>query len=141
MGDDSGPNSDGKCTPGDTKPAGDGCNNWICTHDGIWGAISLVGCFRPEQEKCLEEGEFLCDDKNPCCDGLYCCNEEHKCKRKDDSDEKCVFEDKEYKIGETRRCWCNTCTCMKGGRWASSRRRCPTPEKKCNDICTAHYEP
>ena len=43
----SGPNSDEKCTPGDTKPAGDGCNNYICTNDGIWGAITLVGCFRP----------------------------------------------------------------------------------------------
>ena len=44
--------------------------------------------FYLEQEKCLEEGEFLCDDKNPCCDGLYCCNKEHKCKRKDDSGNK-----------------------------------------------------
>ena len=41
-----------------------------------------------EQERCLEEGEFLCDDKNPCCDGLYCCSKEHKCKRKDDSGNK-----------------------------------------------------
>ena len=42
----SGPNSDEKCTNGDTKPADDGCNSYICM-DGIWGGITLVDCFRP----------------------------------------------------------------------------------------------
>ena len=40
----SGPNSDEKCTPGDRKPAGDGCNDIICGNDGTWGGMTMVLC-------------------------------------------------------------------------------------------------
>ena len=47
------------------------------------------------------------------------------------SDEKCIFEDKEYKLGESRRHKCNLCRCVKGGHWACLRalKGCPTPGK------------
>ena len=45
------------------------------------------------------------------------------------SDEKCIFEDKEYKLGESRRHRCNTCRCMKGGQWACTLKGCPRPGK------------
>jgi len=57
-----GPNSDEKCTPGDTKPAGDGCNNYICTNDGTWGAITIVGCFKPDQQY-VENVGYSCRKK------------------------------------------------------------------------------
>ncbi len=31
------------CTPGDTKPADDGCNNCVCTEDEIW-ACTMIYC-------------------------------------------------------------------------------------------------
>jgi len=37
-------NSDEKCTPGDRKPAGDGCNDIICGNDGTWGGMTMVLC-------------------------------------------------------------------------------------------------
>ena len=45
------------------------------------------------------------------------------------SDEKCIFEDKEYKLGESRPCGCNTCFCENGGLWASTLQVCPIPGK------------
>ena len=36
-----------ECTPGDTQPAEDGCNNCVCTEDGIW-ACTEMGC--PDDE-------------------------------------------------------------------------------------------
>ena len=32
-----------ECTPGDTQPAEDGCNNCVCTENGIW-ACTEMGC-------------------------------------------------------------------------------------------------
>ena len=36
---------DKKCTkPGESVPAGDGCNTCICKEDGTLGGCTLVGC-------------------------------------------------------------------------------------------------
>ena len=42
------------------------------------------------------------------------------------SAEKCIFEGKEYKQGESRLCsdGCNTCTCNEGGGWMSTLMAC-----------------
>ena len=36
-----------ECTPGDTQPAEDGCNNCVCTENGIW-VCTEIGC--PDDE-------------------------------------------------------------------------------------------
>ena len=36
---------DKKCTkPGESVPAGDGCNTCICNEDGTLGGCTLIGC-------------------------------------------------------------------------------------------------
>ena len=72
------------CTPGDTKPADDGCNNCVCTEDEIW-ACTMIYCPDEGEENETEVEEIPCNpgDTQPADDGCNTCvctaNEEWAC--------------------------------------------------------------
>lgn len=75
------PSDDTECTPGDTQPADDGCNNCFCTDDGVW-ACTLKGCGDGEEEStdnCTQGDTMPADDgcNNCVCmeDGNWACTE------------------------------------------------------------------
>ena len=137
----SGGDSGSRCTEGDERPAGDGCNTCGCI-DGSW-ACTAIGC--PETctlgdrraqgcETCIcaDTGsgpEWLCNSDG-CCepgstrstdDGCNTCtcsaDRQWECTERDCAP--CEF------IGETRDAGdgCNTCTCQTYG-WACTLRDC-----------------
>ncbi len=72
------------CTPGDTKPADDGCNNCVCTEDEIW-ACTMIYCPDEGEGNETEVEEIPCNpgDTMPAEDGCNNCvctaNEEWAC--------------------------------------------------------------
>lgn len=61
---------DGACTPGDSRPANDGCNTCVCTEGGDW-ACTEIGC-DPGPPECEPGATKTADDGcNECvCDAL-----------------------------------------------------------------------
>ncbi|MCS5534958.1 MAG: serine hydrolase, partial [Candidatus Poseidoniales archaeon] len=73
------------CTPGDTQPAEDGCNNCVCTEDEIW-ACTMIYCPDEGEDNETEVEEIIpCNpgDTKPADDGCNTCvcteNEEWAC--------------------------------------------------------------
>jgi CubicO group peptidase (beta-lactamase class C family) len=72
------------CTPGDTKPADDSCNNCVCTEDENW-ACTMIYCPDEGEDNETEVEEIPCNpgDTKPAEDGCNTCvctaNEEWAC--------------------------------------------------------------
>ena len=105
------------CQPGDSKPAGDGCNTcscekgeWLCTR-------SVCGC--------TEETRPKSDSCNTC----SCVNGTWSCTTKDCGGV--------CKPGDTMAGDCTSCVCAdfgQGGTWACTENSCPQPECKDGEI-------
>ena len=64
-----------KCTkPGETVPAGDGCNTCICMEDGTLGICTIEGCVE-NQDITVPESNSLEGMVSKCrtINVLYCC--------------------------------------------------------------------
>ena len=131
----------GPCEPGDSMPAGDGCNTCSCTDDGQW-ACTEIGCdptqgatdgqdsggtngFPPGM--CEPGDQIPADDGcNTCtCDdsGLWACTE-IDCGSTGGG---------ECTPGDTMPAGdgCNTCTCDDTGLWGCSEIACPPQVNVC----------
>ena len=55
--DEGGGDEESDCTPGDTQPADDGCNECVCTENQTWGCSTIICIDDVEEEPTTEESE------------------------------------------------------------------------------------
>ena len=56
--DEGGGDEESDCTPGDTQPADDGCNECVCTENQTWGCSTIICIDDVEEEPTTEESEI-----------------------------------------------------------------------------------
>jgi hypothetical protein len=102
----------GECTPGQMKPADDGCNSCTCGSDGQWG------CTLRECNDTCTDGETRPGGDG--CNTCICTGGEWACTMRDC--QTCT-------IGETRSSECGSCWCADNGdgpTWNCTANVCPT---------------
>ena len=118
------------CSPGDVKPAGDGCNTCSCSPNGVWNctkmACSMCPAPLPSTTGCPDVLVFARDPQTQ-----LCCEYPDPCSPPIGWD---VFYTLDECAGVTNSCipganrpapdGCNTCSCDSAGNWACTEMAC-----------------